>query len=647
MKDSKSRGMNWAGNIYHKFEGIIPEVNDITIQDTFKYVENHVHTVGGSFKKFCSGVVQDFLPLSADPVKCEAKAVVPEGDAAINTLTRNNSVISIVEVSSDAVVKKSSVVIDAIDHVEKQLGHVLEHHDADQPKNAKSTDTYETSVPVLATRKINILANGDSGLSNDKITIKESADGPAEITFPCVKESFEASSVDEVIETNHSNDCVSEFDPTDHAEKQLDHLSFGHHEADQFKTAESTNAPGTSVPVLGPGLSDGNSDLINEENAIKEFAGGPLNLTTFPGVTESFEASSLDESVETLQENDSVVSLIDGIDHVEKQQQGWGHVSTGHHNADQLRNAKSMYTYEASGSVLASREINILTNANSDLSNYVSSKESADGQLELTSPGVAESSGTLSLDELTETDPENECVFSAKVAPATSVQGLEIKRDAGVFCDSYSDDAECFFGDSGIPSERAFSVVSGEDTIRGTGLVSATGSRLRDSTTSDILFPGAMFCRNPGDLAGCVSDNPRGILSSTPASIMSINDKALEKQLVSSSSILSLEFIDGSNADVADTGMETIDLCDEMKLAESCVFVDDSDLYAVSRRARKLDSYKKKIRDIFASKKRLAKEYEQLAIWYGDTDIDSSQDASFDLQNSTTRHACDSGWELL
>ncbi|PON98411.1 hypothetical protein TorRG33x02_056450 [Trema orientale] len=646
MKDSKSKGMNWAGNIYHKFEGIIPEVNDITIQDTFKYVENHVHTVGGSFKKFCSGVVQDFLPLSVDPVKCEAKAVVPEGDAAINTLTRNNSVISIVEVSSDAVVKKSPVVIDAIDHAEKQLGHVLEHHDADQPKNANSTDTYETSVPVLATRKINVLTNGDSGLSNDENTIKESSDGPAEITFPCVKESFEASSVDEFIETNHSNECVSEFDPTDHAQKQLDHLSSGHHEADQFKTAESTNTPGTSVPVLGPGLSDGNSDLINEDNVIKESAEGPLDLTTFPGVTESFEASSLDESVETLQENDSVVSLRDAIDHVEKQQQGCGHVSTGHHNADQLRNAKSINTYETSGSVLASREINILTNANSDLSNYVSSKkESADGQLELTSPDVAESSRTLSLDELTETDPENECVFSAKVAPATSVQSLEIKRDTGVFCDSYSDDVQCFFGDSSIPSERL--VVFGEDIIRGTGLVSSTSSRLRDSTTSDVLFPGAMFCRNPGDLAGCVSDNPRGILSSTPASIMSINDKALEKQLVSSSSFLSLEFIDGSNGDVADSGMETIDLCDEMKLEESCVFVDDSDLYAVSRRARKLDSYKKKIRDIFASKKRLAKEYEQLAIWYGDTDIDSSQDASFDLQNSKTRHACDSGWELL
>lgn len=36
-------------------------------QGTFKYVESHVNTVGGSFKKFCSGVAQDFFPPLMDP----------------------------------------------------------------------------------------------------------------------------------------------------------------------------------------------------------------------------------------------------------------------------------------------------------------------------------------------------------------------------------------------------------------------------------------------------------------------------------------------------------------------------------------------------------------------------------------------------
>lgn len=40
------------------------------------------------------------------------------------------------------------------------------------------------------------------------------------------------------------------------------------------------------------------------------------------------------------------------------------------------------------------------------------------------------------------------------------------------------------------------------------------------------------------------------------------------------------------------SSMETIDLCDKVKLEESCVFVDDSALYTISCRVQKLRSYK-------------------------------------------------------
>ena len=38
--------------------------------------------------------------------------------------------------------------------------------------------------------------------------------------------------------------------------------------------------------------------------------------------------------------------------------------------------------------------------------------------------------------------------------------------------------------------------------------------------------------------------------------------------------------------------METIELCDKVKLDESCVIVEPSELYAVSHRVRKLRSYR-------------------------------------------------------
>lgn len=41
-----------------------------------------------------------------------------------------------------------------------------------------------------------------------------------------------------------------------------------------------------------------------------------------------------------------------------------------------------------------------------------------------------------------------------------------------------------------------------------------------------------------------------------------------------------------------ESSLEDIDLNDDPKLEENCVFVDDSELYAVSCRAQKLRSYK-------------------------------------------------------
>lgn len=69
-------------------------------------------------------------------------------------------------------------------------------------------------------------------------------------------------------------------------------------------------------------------------------------------------------------------------------------------------------------------------------------------------------------------------------------------------------------------------------------------------------------------------------------------------------------------------------------------------------------SHQKKIQDAFTSRKRLAEEYEQLAIWYGDADMGSGKDkwqpslpstpaTPLDLKNSQIQLPCDSEWELL
>ncbi|CAN7137368.1 unnamed protein product [Brassica rapa subsp. narinosa] len=52
------KGITWVGNVYQKFEAMC-------LEDTAKYVENQVQTVGNSVKRFCSEVAQDLRPVDS------------------------------------------------------------------------------------------------------------------------------------------------------------------------------------------------------------------------------------------------------------------------------------------------------------------------------------------------------------------------------------------------------------------------------------------------------------------------------------------------------------------------------------------------------------------------------------------------------
>ena len=103
----KVKGINWVGNIYHKFESVCHEMDGVVgqvlfhycfhiclfyfscsftylvcdtcfysllFQDTAKYLENRVQNVGDSVKKLYSGVVHELLPFPtlSSPTKYEA-----------------------------------------------------------------------------------------------------------------------------------------------------------------------------------------------------------------------------------------------------------------------------------------------------------------------------------------------------------------------------------------------------------------------------------------------------------------------------------------------------------------------------------------------------------------------------------------------
>ncbi|XP_044466450.1 uncharacterized protein LOC123196468 isoform X2 [Mangifera indica] len=71
------KGITWVGHVYQKFEAMCLEVEEVLYQDTVKYVENQVQTVGASVKKFYADVVQDLTPPSMDLVKGAATSDLP------------------------------------------------------------------------------------------------------------------------------------------------------------------------------------------------------------------------------------------------------------------------------------------------------------------------------------------------------------------------------------------------------------------------------------------------------------------------------------------------------------------------------------------------------------------------------------------
>ncbi|PIA30451.1 hypothetical protein AQUCO_05500016v1 [Aquilegia coerulea] len=112
------------------------------------------------------------------------------------------------------------------------------------------------------------------------------------------------------------------------------------------------------------------------------------------------------------------------------------------------------------------------------------------------------------------------------------------------------------------------------------------------------------------------------------------------------------------NVDDAESCMENIELFDNIKLGESCVVVDNINLQVPPRSSNRR-SLKKTLQHALASRMRSTKqrEYEQLAILYGDIDADINErraDSTLcilakdaHLKIPSAHDLCDSDWELV
>ncbi|XVE86359.1 hypothetical protein DITRI_Ditri18aG0028800 [Diplodiscus trichospermus] len=171
------KGRTWVGHVYQKFEAMCLEVEEVMCQDTVKYVEDQVQTVGASVKKFYSDVMQDMmqdllLPSSLEPLKAVAasdipvetyagtlkKPIVGLEEAAIKgegeQLTEDSEIKA--DVNKNATYVPSSCQLQLVDNtVESCSGRFVERasHDllAEEHNNSKVGNSKVDDLPLAAT----------------------------------------------------------------------------------------------------------------------------------------------------------------------------------------------------------------------------------------------------------------------------------------------------------------------------------------------------------------------------------------------------------------------------------------------------------------------------------------------------------------
>ncbi|OAY54803.1 uncharacterized protein LOC110611812 [Manihot esculenta] len=547
--DLKSKGIAWVGNIYQRIETMCHEVDNIVNQDTVQYVENQVHTMGQSMKKFYSDV-QGLIPPIGDPVKPEAQAVVLKANAAVSTCIKSGIHIEEEDYGYTSPIKQSLVESSDFDTVEN-----LPINDFDTVEN----------LPRNELRRYHVVNQSNTPTFGESLEAVESDSSPGEV---------------DDISTNN-----------DHSVHKL---------------VNQSTSPASEESLWGVGSDSARVKIDEVSPSIK--------LTMHHLVSQSNTSTSRESLEES--EFDFAPTKFDDVS-----------------------------ANENSGFRMKEIAIN-------DKSNVPEVSESFDS--------LEKESFKASLSgEFTGSNNESTCVSMSEVSPAASLHVEESQSPQKVemvcYIPAAADDSDSLsVATSGVVlSEMDFSVASSSGSIF-----------TEPCTLSENSFNAKVGSNgNPGNVDGHDSDNSNVLLSSMSASVVSIHREVAEAVCTCSNSVLSLESTECSNYssnlsdDITDSEMETIDLFDKMKLEGSCVFVDDSMLYEVSRRTCKLRSYKKKLLDVFTSKKRLSKEYEQLAIWFGDPDMEVSQDTlQSQLQSSSTvildcdygtHHIRDSEWELL
>ncbi|XP_059663231.1 uncharacterized protein LOC132308947 [Cornus florida] len=214
MMTMEFKGITWVGGIYQKFEAMCLEAEEIMYQDTVKYVEDQVQTVGESVKKFYSDVVQDLLPPSStDPLEVTAADLFlnPYADVGIYKKPKVSIKDDPIKVDKQVTKPKSSIKEDPT-KVDKQVtkdSEVSTGWDADRLSSFSRLCDLDQFPPTSSGSSVKEACSIDEYLFGIKRNSKKNYQPSSEVTrsIASVSKDSSRSSLCYKISENHDVAC--------------------------------------------------------------------------------------------------------------------------------------------------------------------------------------------------------------------------------------------------------------------------------------------------------------------------------------------------------------------------------------------------------------------------------------------------------
>ncbi|XVF25660.1 hypothetical protein REPUB_Repub13aG0232700 [Reevesia pubescens] len=167
--ESKPKSIAWVGNIYQKFEAMCMEVDDLVCQETLKYVEDHLQTVGANVKQFCTEFMHEMLPSSPTNSVEELSSSLVQN---VGATAYEDSNISVDEDHSQKELIDSSSVASVED---VYFGLSSEQSTEDESALAHSSGSIPSGSVILAQACKNELQDFDSTLDDTSLESMEEA----------------------------------------------------------------------------------------------------------------------------------------------------------------------------------------------------------------------------------------------------------------------------------------------------------------------------------------------------------------------------------------------------------------------------------------------------------------------------------------